>query len=204
MPVGTPIYSVMDGTVLATGDTTKVCRGVQYGRWIVIDHGNGLASMYAHLSAIKVKKGEKVKRGQKIGLSGNTGYSTGPHLHFTIYYTKGVKIKTISHSYPGRCYGKKMTVPIAAHNAYTDPFKYLPKPEFTGLKPVKLGDKGRAVKELQNMLKYEKVFPRDVSANGYFGKTTAASLKRWKEKYHISGSGNEFSESDLKKFKEIY
>lgn len=134
--------------------------------------------MYAHLSVIKVTKGQKVSKGQKIGLSGNTGYSTGPHLHFTVYFKKGLQIKTISHSYAGRCFGKKMKVPIASHSAYTNPFDYLPKPEFVNIRPVKFGDRGIYVKEMQNMLKYEKVFPTNISANGRFGPTTEKSLKR--------------------------
>lgn len=204
VPIGTAVYSVMDGTILDTGDTTKVCKGVQYGRWITVDHGNGLVSMYAHLSLIKVAKGEVVLKGQKIALSGNTGYSTGPHLHFTVYFKKGMEIRTISHSYPGRCYGKLMKVPIASHSAYTNPFDYLPKPEFTNIKSVQFNDSSSYVKELQNMLKYEKVFPTDTSANGYFGVTTEASLQRWKDKYTIIGDGKSFSKSDVKKWKEVY
>ncbi|PID83483.1 hypothetical protein CSB11_01695 [Candidatus Campbellbacteria bacterium] len=205
VPIGSGLYSAMSGVVKATGDNTKSCKGVQYGRWVVVDHQNGLSTLYAHMERIDVKPGQRVSRGQKIGLSGNTGYSTGPHLHFTVFYTKGLKIQTISHRYKGRCYGAKMTVPIASHKAYTDPFDYLPKPEFNLiLKPVSFGQKGKAVKNLQNMLKYEKVFPRNISANGMFGSTTEKSLKRWKEKYKISGDGKSFSASDLQKFKAKY
>ncbi len=55
-----------------------------YGKVVVIDHGYGYESLYAHMSKIIVKPGEKVKRGQVIGYVGNTGRSTGPHLHYEI------------------------------------------------------------------------------------------------------------------------
>ncbi|MDD5083389.1 MAG: peptidoglycan DD-metalloendopeptidase family protein [Candidatus Moranbacteria bacterium] len=78
---GTPIIAAGDGKVLATGNNGKYA----YGKWIAIDHGNGLVTMYGHLSVQKVSKGESVKRGGVIGLMGNTGFSTGPHVHFSVF-----------------------------------------------------------------------------------------------------------------------
>ncbi|WP_407702404.1 murein DD-endopeptidase MepM [Vibrio algarum] len=75
-PIGTPIYSTGDGKVVLTTNHPYA------GKYIVIQHGNTYKTRYLHLSRILVKKGQSVSRGQKIALSGNTGRSTGPHLHY--------------------------------------------------------------------------------------------------------------------------
>ncbi|MDA7803093.1 M23 family metallopeptidase [Crocinitomix sp.] len=87
--VGTNIYSTGNGTVIAI---EKKMWG--YGNSIVIDHGFGYTSRYAHLSGFDVKKGDKVVRGQIIGKVGSTGKSTGPHLHYEIE-KNGTKINPI-------------------------------------------------------------------------------------------------------------
>ena len=56
-----------------------------YGKTVCIDHGNGLATLYAHNSELQVHPGQVVRKGHVIALSGNTGFSTGPHLHFEIH-----------------------------------------------------------------------------------------------------------------------
>ena len=77
---GTPIYAVRSGTV-----TTTTYSSV-YGYYVTINHGDGFSSMYAHLTHYVVSSGQHVSKGQVIGYMGSTGWSTGPHLHFTIYY----------------------------------------------------------------------------------------------------------------------
>lgn len=77
-PAGQPIVAAGDGRVVHAGP-----RG-GYGQAVVIDHGGGLASLYAHQAARVVRAGEGVKAGQRIGLVGSTGQSTGPHLHFEV------------------------------------------------------------------------------------------------------------------------
>ena len=78
-PVGTEIYATGDGTVEKVGWTGG------YGKTILINHGYGYKTRYAHCSKFKCKKGQKVKRGDHIGYVGNTGQSTGPHLHYEVF-----------------------------------------------------------------------------------------------------------------------
>lgn len=78
-PTGTPIYASRSGTVSFTG-TSNV-----WGNYVIINHSNGYQTLYAHMSKIIARKGQSVDQTTKIGLVGNTGYSTGPHLHFTVY-----------------------------------------------------------------------------------------------------------------------
>ncbi|SDK41764.1 M23 family metallopeptidase [Streptomyces indicus] len=86
VPVGTPVDSVHAGTVVKAGPN-GAGDGPAYGNAIVIKHDNGKYSQYAHLSKIQVRVGQKVNTGQQIALSGNTGNSSGPHLHFEIRTT---------------------------------------------------------------------------------------------------------------------
>jgi murein DD-endopeptidase MepM/ murein hydrolase activator NlpD len=77
-PTGTPVVAAAAGEIFTAG----WCGG--YGRCIIILHGNGISTLYGHLSSILVSEGEYVKRGQVIGLVGSTGFSTGPHLHWEV------------------------------------------------------------------------------------------------------------------------
>ena len=78
-PTGTPIYAALGGKVLQASFSRI------YGNYIIIDHGNGYQTLYGHMSKKISSTGEYVQQGQKIGLVGSTGYSTGPHLHWTVY-----------------------------------------------------------------------------------------------------------------------
>src|SRR5512141_693839 len=78
VPYGTPIHAAASGTVVLAGWTGG------YGNYTCIDHGGGLSSCYGHQSSYAVSSGDSVAQGEVIGYSGNTGSSTGPHLHFEI------------------------------------------------------------------------------------------------------------------------
>ena len=78
-PEGTPILAAMSGKISDVGSNRT------YGNYIIINHGNGYQTLYAHMSKAIAKKGQWVSQGTKIGLVGSTGYSTGPHLHFMVY-----------------------------------------------------------------------------------------------------------------------
>ena len=79
---GAPVKASDSGYVVTAGGGWNG----GYGNHVIIDHGNGFVSLYAHLNSIYVRAGENVARGQHLGSVGNTGNSTGPHLHFEIRY----------------------------------------------------------------------------------------------------------------------
>lgn len=121
---GTKVKAALGGVVTAWGNTDAVRGCYSYGKWVLIKHNNGLSTLYAHLSHISVQKNEEVKTGSIIGYSGNTGYSTGPHLHFTVYATQGMRIVKLGDI-------KKITncaeisIPVADPKAYLNPLSYL-------------------------------------------------------------------------------
>lgn len=90
MPIGSPVKSADGGTVVSAG------RDGAYGNCIVISHGNGFKTLYAHNSRILVKVGDKVYKGQLIAKSGNSGRSTGPHLHFEVQ-KNGVQVNPLKY-----------------------------------------------------------------------------------------------------------
>lgn len=124
-PRGTQIKAPLAGTVRDTGNTDLVPGCYSWGKWTLIDHANGLTTLYAHQDVVSVSTGQRVETGQVIGYVGNTGYSTGPHLHFTVYAKEGVsvqrfdQIKTVTSCGPAK-------TPVAATEAYIDPIQYLP------------------------------------------------------------------------------
>ena len=80
---GTPIYATKSGYV------TTATYNYAYGYYVTINHMDGFSSLYGHMTNYIVSEGDYVERGQTIGYVGTTGYSTGNHLHFTIYYNGG-------------------------------------------------------------------------------------------------------------------
>lgn len=128
---GAAITAALSGTVLATGNTdlSRDAQGRQcysFGKWVMLKHDNGLSTLYAHLSEIDISPGQSVATGQVIGLSGRTGYATGPHLHFGVYATEGTQIMTL-----GKFKGLSGTpcanasMPVASRDAYLNPLSYL-------------------------------------------------------------------------------
>jgi len=118
-PRGTPVFAARSGTIVGVGNTdaTTRCKGRSYGRWVFIKHDNGLSTVYGHLSATSVFVGQKVETGEVIAYSGNTGASTGPHLHFTVYPTQGSQLFKMTSA---NCYG--VTIPVGSA---LDPADYL-------------------------------------------------------------------------------
>ena len=113
MKQGTNVLAAADGKVVATGNNGRYA----YGRWMAIDHGNGIITMYGHLSAIVKSKGSIVKQGDTIARSGNTGNSTGPHLHFTVFSAKSFE------TVPSKSVASVKDIPIGAT---VNPKNYLP------------------------------------------------------------------------------
>jgi len=124
-PRGTPIYAPLSGVVRAIGNTDAVPGCFSWGKWTLIDHANGLSTMYAHQDVIAVTPGQQVRTGEIIGYIGNTGFSTGPHLHFTVYAKSGVSVRKFNEIKTVTSCGPAST-PVAAIEAYIDPMLYLP------------------------------------------------------------------------------
>lgn len=121
-PIGTRVINVLEGVVVGSGNTDIYAGCYSFGKWVMVKHNNGLSTIYAHLSVISVNNGQVLKTGDLIGYSGNTGYSTGPHLHISVYATQGVRIEQFVNS--RGC--KQAVLPLADVKAYLDPLDYFP------------------------------------------------------------------------------
>ena len=119
---GTKVKNVLDGVVVGTGNTDLYPGCYSFGKWVMVRHDNGLSTIYGHLSVISVSQGNRLETADLIGYSGNTGYSTGPHLHISVYATQGVRIEKYVNS--RGC--KQVTMPLADIKAYLDPLAYFP------------------------------------------------------------------------------
>lgn len=129
VPLGTQVKTVLSGVVKGSGNTDLYPGCNSWGGWVLVEHPNGLTTLYAHLSQALVSAGEQVTKGQVIALSGSTGVSTGPHLHLTVYASQGVKIRTFKEMFPGKTSGCALSngsIPSAKLDAYLDPSDYLP------------------------------------------------------------------------------
>lgn len=124
-PVGTPLKAARGGIVLGTGNTDSVRGCYSFGKWVLIKHDNGLDTMYAHLSNIKVFAGESVTTGEVIGYSGETGYATGPHLHFGVYVTSATQIMRLGDATNSKTPCSGATMPVAPLSGYLNPQDYL-------------------------------------------------------------------------------
>ncbi|MDR3572187.1 MAG: peptidoglycan DD-metalloendopeptidase family protein [Candidatus Pacebacteria bacterium] len=127
-PIGTPVMAALDGVILATGNTdaTPSCVGGSFGKWVMIQHNNGINTMYAHLSKISVTQGQQVSTGEVIGYSGETGYATGPHLHFGVYVSSVTKIIPLGQATGGHGACSTAVMPVPPVSGYLNPLNYLP------------------------------------------------------------------------------
>lgn len=124
--VGTPVFASADGRVTGVDNTDKVCPGASYGSWVLIAHPNGLSTLYAHLSHTKVKEGQMVKKGEEIAYTGNTGYTTGPHLHLEVLATEAIRITDgINELKSKSCIGAVYRIPLSGYNGKLNPLSYL-------------------------------------------------------------------------------
>ncbi len=120
--IGTRVKNILDGTIIGTGNTDSYYGCYSFGKWVMVKHDNGLSTIYAHLSVISVSTGQRLGTGDTVGYSGNTGYTTGPHLHIGLYATQGVRIEQFVNS--RGC--KQAIIPLADIKAYLDPLAYFP------------------------------------------------------------------------------
>jgi murein DD-endopeptidase MepM/ murein hydrolase activator NlpD len=126
VPIGTPIKAALTGTIAGTGNTDAVKGCYSFGKWVLIKHGNGLDTMYGHLSKISVTAGQTVSTGDVIGYSGETGYATGPHLHFGVYDTAATQIMKLGDATKSKTPCAGAVMPVAPLSGYLNPISYLP------------------------------------------------------------------------------
>lgn len=124
-PIGTPIKAAFGGVVEGTGNSDSVRGCYSYGKWILLRHPNGLSTLYAHLSHVGVETGSSVSTGVIIGYSGFTGYATGPHLHFGVYASDGVKIVRLGDVTKKLTPCSNAIIPVSSFGAYLNPMDYL-------------------------------------------------------------------------------
>lgn len=122
--VGTPVLASLSGVVSGTGNTDTVPGCYSYGKWVLVKHNNGLSTLYAHLSVISVNQGQNVSTADILGYSGSTGYSTGPHLHFSVYLSETVRIVRMSDVKAVTNCGPAY-LPVAPLEGYLNPLDYL-------------------------------------------------------------------------------
>lgn len=123
--IGTTLRAALGGTVVGTGNTDAISGCYSYGKWVMIKHNNGLSTLYAHMSQINVSKGQKVSTGEVIGYTGNTGYATGPHLHFGVYLSSAVQIIKLGEATNRTTPCSTAVMPVAPLSAYLNPIDYL-------------------------------------------------------------------------------
>jgi len=126
---GTPILAPLTGTVRAVGNTDAVPGCASWGKWIFVDHPNGLSTFSTHLNVISVSPGQRVTTGEIIGYSGTTGLIEGPHLHFGLHVSEGTEIMQFNQFKTSTSCGPA-TTPVAATSAKLDPLDYLPPATF--------------------------------------------------------------------------
>jgi murein DD-endopeptidase MepM/ murein hydrolase activator NlpD len=125
-PIGTPVLAALSGTVLATGNTDAVKGCYSFGKWVMLKHNNGINTMYAHLSQINVTQGQSVATGDVLGYSGETGYATGPHLHFGVYVSSVTQILALGKATNTKTPCSTAVMPVPPLSGYLNPLNYLP------------------------------------------------------------------------------
>ncbi len=124
--IGTPIKAALSGVVVGTGNTDSVRGCYSFGKWVMVKHANGLSTMYAHLSQIGVSSGQSVATGQLLGYSGETGYATGPHLHFGVYVSSATQIINLGSATKSVTPCSTAIMPVTPLSGYLNPMAYLP------------------------------------------------------------------------------
>lgn len=125
-PVGTPLKAALSGVVVGTGNTDTVRGCYSFGKWVMVKHGNGLSTMYAHMSQIGVSTGQSVATGQLLGYAGETGYATGPHLHFGVYVSSATQIVNLGSVTKSKTSCSNAIMPVVPLTGYLNPMAYLP------------------------------------------------------------------------------